>query len=93
MSDNEADFTAYDALFDPARQAPAEDPTRADLATYDEWLESRDCPLHGPTRVVEAGEVPSMLGYGSEGWERQECGCSLTWDPFTGAEVWTPPRV
>lgn len=84
MSEHEADFTAYDRLFGPQPQEDQVDPA------YLAWLEERHCPLHGPTRVVDCGEVPSMLGYGTEGWERQECGCSLTWDPFTGAERWSP---
>jgi hypothetical protein len=80
VSEHEADFTAYDAMFGPQPEDPA----------YLAWLEARLCPLHGPTRVAEADAVPSMLGSGWEDWERQECGCTLTWDPFTGREHWTP---
>jgi hypothetical protein len=57
---------------------------------YLDYLEGRDCPTHGRTRVADTGEVPSMLGSGWEPWEVMDCGCTLTLDPFNGHECWSP---
>ena len=76
-------------LVDVGDEEPEMTPDEA--RAYDAYSMARDCPQHGATTLVEAGEAPSMMS-GTDPWERLACGCAVTWNPFTGAACFTPAR-
>lgn len=78
---------------DPGNSAPASagasprpGADAADEAAYEAHAAARECPHHGATAVTDTHSAPSMLGHGHDDSETWACGCSVTWDPFTGAE-------
>ena len=73
------------------RRTSLDDVLADDDPAYLAYLSERDCPHHGTTTIVDDGESPSMYA-GTDSWERWACGCTVTWDPFTGRESVRPAR-